>query len=159
MNPTAMMEMYELYRKETIKALDTVTEDMADRIPGGFGNSLRWNFGHILVAQEQAMFQLGLGEPGYLSEDMMNTFKRGSSSKDWAAPPCRLDELKQLLEEQMLRMRETFTGRLEEPLARKFNMGTDRQMSLGEMFVGTLWHEGVHQGIIDSLKRTIQFNN
>ncbi|MVO98316.1 DinB family protein [Paenibacillus lutrae] len=157
MQESAIFDLYHIYREETIESINFITEEQADVIPAGFSNSLRWNFGHILVAQEQAMYNLGMNQPGEIFEKTQDMFKRGSSPKEWSVTPFSLKELRDQLQEQMERMKITFSGRLGEAAAKEFDMGKERKIkTLGDLFIGSLWHEGVHQGIIYCMKRSLK---
>ena len=100
MKESAILDLYEVYREQTIELIDPITEDEADVIPNGFSNSLRWNFGHILVAQEQSMFNLGLGRDSEIPFNIIEAFRRGTNPSDWAFPPLSLNEIKSQLNDQ-----------------------------------------------------------
>ncbi|PLR75811.1 hypothetical protein CU633_19015 [Bacillus sp. V3-13] len=157
MKESAIIDLYDVYREQTIDLISSITEEQADVIPDGFSNSLRWNFGHILVSQEQSMFNLGMNQSGEISMKTQDAFKRGSSPKDWSFTPLTLSEIGEQLQEQKERIKSTFSGRLGEPAANVFDLGKQRKLkTLGDLFVGSLWHEGVHQGVIDSIKRSLK---
>ncbi|MFD2043244.1 DinB family protein [Ornithinibacillus salinisoli] len=157
MKESAIIYLYEVYREQTISLMTSVSEEQSNVIPDGFSNSLRWNFGHILVAQEQSMFNLGMDQSGEFPIEVMDAFKRGSSPKDWSVPPLTLDEIREQLQKQKERMKLTFSGRLGNPAANVMDLGQHRELkTLGDLFVGSLWHEGLHQGVIDSIKRSLK---
>lgn len=157
MKESAIIDLYDVYREHTIDLMSSITEEQSDVIPDGFSNSLRWNFGHILVSQEQSMFSLGLNQSGKIPTKILDSFKRGTSPKDWTVTPLTLSEIREQLQEQKERIKSTFSGRLGDPAANVFDLGQKRKLkTLGDLFVGSLWHEGVHQGVIDSIKRTLK---
>ncbi len=109
MKEDGIFEQYDFYRESSIQLLDSVTsEEQADLIPDGHSNSLRWNLGHILAAQEGVMYSFGMNQPGNIPEKIQESFNPGTSPKEWSAPPLTLNEIRELLLEQQKRIRETF---------------------------------------------------
>ncbi len=67
--------------------------------------------------------------------------------------PPSLKELRDLLEDQPKRVKEAYTGRLDEQGEKPFDLGTVTFTTLGEVLSFANWHEGLHQGTITSIKR------
>lgn len=157
MKEEGVFEQYDFYRDSSIELLDSIAyEEQADVIPDGYNNSLRWNLGHILVAQEGILYYFGMNQSGELSTKIQEAFKTGTSPKDWSDSPLTLLELRESLLEQKERIRKTFSGRLGEPAANVFEFRDKRLKTLGDLFIFTLWHEGLHQGVINGMKRAIK---
>jgi hypothetical protein len=157
MQESTIFDQYDFYRERTIEAIDFMTEDQADVIPSGFNNSMRWNLGHILVSQEQLMYYFGMNQPGEVSKQTVEAFRRGTSPHDWSDAPLSLSEIQMQLQEQKERMKTVFPGKLAQPAAKIFDLGKQRELkTLGDLFVFSLWHEGFHQGISRSIKRSIK---
>lgn len=157
MKEDGIFEQYDFYRESSIQLLDSVaSEEQADVIPNGHSNSLRWNLGHILVAQEGIMYYFGMNQPGCISTKIQKAFKPGTSPKDWSASPLTLNEIRGLLLEQNGRIRETFSGTLGEPVANVFDFSDKKLKMVGDLFIFTLWHEGFHQGVINGMKRALK---
>jgi uncharacterized damage-inducible protein DinB len=88
MKEEGIFEQYDFCRDSTIELLDSIaSEEQADVIPDGYSNSLRWNLGHILVAQEGILYSFGLNQPGYISKNIQEAFQPGTSPKDWSVLP------------------------------------------------------------------------
>lgn len=156
MKNNGVFEQFDYYRDTTIELLDSITsESKADIIPVGFNNSLRWNLGHILAAQEGIMFYFGKNETGFLPTSVLDAFKTGTSPKDWQTTPLTLKEIRELLIEQKERIRVTFAGEFKQPVANVFAFQDKKLTTIGDLFVFTLWHEGLHQGVIQSMQRII----
>ncbi|WP_221563205.1 DinB family protein [Alkalihalobacillus sp. TS-13] len=157
MKEDGIFEQYDFYRESSIQLLDSIaSEKQADVIPNGYSNSLRWNLGHILVAQEGVMYYFGMNQPGDISTKIQESFKPGTSPKDWFASPLTLNEIQELLIEQKERIRDTFSGRLGEPAANAFEFRDKKLKMVGDLFIFTLWHEGLHQGVINGMKRALK---
>src|SRR5699024_8718461 len=157
MKEEGIFEQYDFYRESSIELLDSVaSEEQADVIPDGHSNSLRWNLGHILVAQEGVMYYFGINQTGDISTKIQESFEPGTSPEDWSASPLTLSEIRGLLLEQKERIRKTFSGRLGEPAANVFEIRDKRLKIIGDLFIFTIWHEGLHQGVINGMKRAIK---
>jgi len=157
MKEEGIFEQYDFCRESSIELLDSIaSEEQADVIPNGHRNSLRWNLGHILVAQEGVMYYFGMNQPGDISKKIREAFEPGTSPEDWSTSPLTLNEIRELLLEQQERMRRTFYGRLGEPAANVFEFKDKKLKIIGDLFIFTIWHEGLHQGVIKGMKRAIK---
>src|SRR4051794_16634977 len=101
-------------RAETIKEMDGLTEEIADKIPIGFRNHIRWHLGHMFFVTEYfAYTQLGL--PLNLPNGFKERYPTGTSPLDDLGniPTPTLPELKELLSEQPEKIRKALTSRLD----------------------------------------------
>jgi len=144
-------------RTQTLKAMEGVTEELADRIPPNFRNNIRWQLGHIYTVTEILAF-LQLKLPMNLPEGFMERFTNGKSPLDdidKTVPLPTLPELESLLKEQYERVREVLTGRLNESIP-ILNTGLDFDLhSPKELLTYNLYHEGLHIGIITAYKKML----
>ncbi|MGF6950152.1 putative damage-inducible protein DinB [Neobacillus sp. B4I6] len=144
-------------RTQTLKAMEGVTEELADRIPANFRNNIRWQLGHIYTATEILAF-LQLKLPMNLPEGFMERFITGTSpldDLDKMVPMPTLPELESLLKEQYERVREVLTGRLDESTpVLTTSTGLDLH-SPKELLTYNLYHEGLHFGIITAYKKML----
>lgn len=135
--------------------LDATTDEMATVIPNGFKNNILWNLGHIYVSQDQLLYSF-LGEQHTVPTHYVNLFRMNTSPADWTGGIPSLAELRVSLETQPERLIETFTGRLYERLEKPFKLGPENEFTtLAEMICFANFHEGIHQGVINSIKRTL----
>jgi hypothetical protein len=141
----------DLVRERTLQQLEMINEETADRMPQGYSNTLRWNLGHILTVQENLCFKL-IGESFELPEAFPAFFANGTRPGDWKNTPPTLDTLKSLLIQQPLRIKQKLSLRLEERLEQHFK-GIDR---LDGVIGFSLYHEGMHTGIMMGLRKAIQ---
>ncbi|OZM56309.1 hypothetical protein CIB95_12910 [Lottiidibacillus patelloidae] len=149
-----LYKQLEFVRFQTIKLLESTTEELADQIPTGFNNNIRWNLGHIYVSLDNLLYS-HLGEEPEISDDYFNMFHFNTSPADWKDKPPTLEELKEKLVSQEKRIKETFTGRLNEQGEKPFNLGVVQLDSLAEVLNFALWHEGTHRGTIIAIKRAL----
>jgi uncharacterized damage-inducible protein DinB len=149
-----LFKQLKFVRFQTIKLLESTTEEQANLIPEGFKNNIRWNLGHIYVSLDNLLYSY-TGEKPDISEDYFNMFHFNTSPADWKGEPPTLDELKELLISQETRIIETFTGRLNEQGKKPFKLGVVELDSLAEVLNFALWHEGTHRGTIIAIKRAL----
>jgi uncharacterized damage-inducible protein DinB len=159
MKEEMLFQQMEFIRERTIAALDATTEELADVMPNGFRNSIRWNLGHIFIAQENLLHRFIGEEPG-LPEHFLELFQFNTNPTIWEHTPPSLTELRDLLVEQPNKMKDKFTGRLDEVGKKPFNLTDKVQFTtLGEVLSFTNWHEGLHQGTITTIKRAQGIEN
>lgn len=144
-------------RSQTLKLLDGVTEEMADQIPEGFRNNIRWNLGHIYLVLERFAFQF-LNLPQELPTGFKERFERGSSPLDTpdSVPVPTLEELKNLLHEQPIRIQAALTNRLQEQIAPPYTTSSGMTLERPEQFLSFgLYHEGMHLSTIKVYKKLL----
>jgi uncharacterized damage-inducible protein DinB len=149
-----LLKQFEIIRAISIKSIESITEEMADEIPSGYKNSIRWNLGHILAVADA--FLNNFAEiPMYLSEEHFEMFKSGSKPSDWKTQPPSLDDLSVMFKEQMEHMKNHLEHRsFDEKTPNTFNLYGNPQETLGEVVNFCLYHEGFHIGYING--RTTQ---
>lgn len=157
MNKKMIFDQFEFARNATLKVAQGITEENADIIPNGFPNSLRWQLGHIYVAVEGIVFRFA-NEIPHLPEGYLDLFKTGTKITDWQITPPSLEELHPLLSQQVNRVKETFSGRLDEKIENPFIMGTLKLETIGELLSYAAFHESEHIGIMKSLKNAHTVN-
>jgi hypothetical protein len=145
-------------RTQTLQAIEGVTEELADRIPTGFRNHIRWQLGHIYISTEILAFsQLNL--PIHLPEGCKALFAPGTSPSDDIAntvPVPTLAQLASLLEEQPARVKEAMLGRdLNESVPPKTTSTGLVLRTPGQSLRSLLYHEGYHCGILSVYKRLL----
>ena len=155
MNEKMIFDLFEFGRNSTLQAAKDITEENADVIPNGFPNSLRWQLGHMYASVEGIVFHFA-NETMNFPEGFVELFNRGTSPKDWKTTPPTLEEIIALLSEQQNRVKETFTGRLDEKISQPFSAGPLKLETIGELLSFASFHESEHIGIIKSLKQAVK---
>lgn len=102
-----MFKQLAFVRGQTLKLMDGVTEETADRIPDGFRNTIRWQLGHIYVVLERFAFQF-MGLPLHLPEGFKEQFEYGTTplNRPNSVAVPTLPELESLLKDQQERIRD-----------------------------------------------------
>ncbi|MBN9654288.1 DinB family protein [Halobacillus sp. GSS1] len=150
MNEEQLFKQISLVRQATLKQLEGVTESQADEQPEGFKNTIRWNIGHIYVVQNSLLAKFG-GKSVETPSRYIELFAPGTKPADWEGDIPSLDELKQELDEQPVKLKEVLSGQLDDEAAQPFlSLPT-----VGEILNFTIYHEGVHTGTVKALKEKV----
>jgi hypothetical protein len=141
-------------RGQTLKMMEGITEEIADRIPEGFRNTIRWNLGHIYVVLERFAFQY-MGLPLHLPTGFKELFEYGTSPLNYpvSVPVPTLQELDTMLKDQQVRIREALAHRLQEKIVPPYTTSSGMTLETPEQFLSfSLYHEGMHLSVIKLYK-------
>lgn len=149
-----MENHFEILRKAralTFKELEGLTLDQIHKIPEGFKNNIAWNVAHLVVTQQLLHYKLS-GLDCLCPDDLIEAHKKGTFPT------------KTFTEEEFEEVKELFMG-LPDTLEEDFNAGifenyTEYPTSTGVLMTSmdiaipfNNFHEGIHYGIIRSIKR------
>lgn len=144
-----LLNQFETIRALSIKSMESITEEMADEIPPGYKNSIRWNLGHILAVADAFLFNFA-EIPMYLSQEHFEMFKSGSKPSDWKTEAPNIEELTNMFEEQMEHIKKYLEHRnSDEKTPNTFNLYGNPQDTLGQIVNFCQYHEGFHLGYIN----------
>ncbi|WP_108670948.1 DinB family protein [Peribacillus acanthi] len=139
----------------TEKSIKRIPEEIADIVPNGFNNNIRWNFGHIAFVQEKIVFGI-FKEKMNIPENYEQLFAAGTKPSDWKVDPPTLEEIATVLSEQKSRIKDFLPGRFHEKLPTPFtNRAGITFNNLGETFLFSFYHEGLHMEAIKHIYRVI----
>lgn len=154
------MEQLILRHMETVRGITEQTiqkipEAIADIVPPGFHNNIRWNFGHIAFVQERLVFGI-LGEEMSLPPAYETFFAPGTKPAEWDGTPPSFAEIATVLAEQKTRIRHFIQGRWHDKLPTPFtNRGGITFYTAGEALLFSFYHEAMHVETIKRLYRAI----
>jgi hypothetical protein len=155
MNEKMLFDQLEFARNITLHLAKDISEQDSDLIPSGYPNSLRWQLGHIYTSIEGIVFHFA-DETMNLPEGYSELFNTGTRPSEWKTTPPMLEEIIPLLSEQINHVKETFSGRLEEKIAKPLPVGPLKLETIGELLSFASFHESEHIGIIKSLKNALK---
>ncbi|MFF2752992.1 DinB family protein [Psychrobacillus sp. NPDC058041] len=145
----------ETVRGITKEFIQQIPEEIADIVPEGFNNSIRWNFGHIAFIQERLVFAV-LGEELGVPSNYEELFSAGTKPADWKVTPPSLADILFVLTEQTTRIREAIQGNINKTLPAPFTnrLGITFH-TRGETFLFSFYHEAMHMEVIKRIYRAI----
>jgi len=145
---------FELTRNYLIKNVEGLDEVILDVQPQGFNNTIHWHVGHVLTVAEQFMFGFPKKSAG-IPANYMEFFATGTKPADWHVDVPSVKELTAQLKEQMKRIREIPGESFNEKLKTPF-LG---QETFGELANFAIFHESLHLGQIQAMKRVVEAAN
>lgn len=135
------------------RTIADLTEDQLLHVPSGFRNNILWNVGHVIVAQQALHYRLA-GREMYISDAFARCFGRGTSPQDWASTPD-VDEVRRLLVALPDRLLEDYrAGGFEGFRPYATSTGPVLQ-DIEDAIAFNNFHEGLHTGVVMSLKKLV----
>ena len=133
--------------------LDNYSLEQLNTIPAGMSNNLIWNLGHVVVSQQKLVYALS-GLPMHIPDSLFEKYQNGSRP-DGKTTQAEVDEIKQLLFEMVEKTKADF----EAGIFKEFHpYQTNTGFHLGtwkEAMEFNNYHEGIHLGIMMSIKKHI----
>ncbi|WP_150275283.1 DinB family protein [Paenibacillus tepidiphilus] len=146
-----LFEQLTAYRSELLGVVADISDAEAEIIPSGFNNNIHWNLGHLYTDQF-LWLQALTGERQPIPAEYLKWFGYGTNPADFTELTPSLDELKTLLRQQPLAIRQTYGERMEEVFP-ETEMG---MFTVSQVLVRTIFHEGLHLGAILAIKRHLR---
>ncbi|MBB3698249.1 DinB family protein [Flammeovirga yaeyamensis] len=133
------------------KFIDGYSLEQLNKIPDGFRNNLIWNIGHVLVAQEGLIYKSS-NLPVHVSKELIDKYTVGSVP-DGKATQEEVDEIKKLLFSTLDQLEQDLNNDVfKEYHERKTKTGFTIS-NLNDALVFTNFHEGIHLGVMLSIKK------
>ena len=149
----ATFRIWQTSRGIYLKFLENYSIEQLNTIPAGMSNNLIWNIGHVIVSQQKLVYALS-GLPMHIPDSLFEKYQNGSRP-DGKTTQAEVDEVKKLLSEMVEKTKADFeAGIFKEfhPYQTKtgFYLGTWK-----EAMEFNNYHEGIHLGIMMSIKKHI----
>ncbi|MFJ9499739.1 DinB family protein [Brevibacillus centrosporus] len=143
-------------RQLVLHQIQSIPEDLFDKQPPQFANTIRWNVGHIAFCLNYFL-TLGLPFSTSLPGTYAAFFHTGTKPADWTAAPPSKEELVQCLSAQLASLSEISPHVLENKLESPIEMGPLRFETVGEVFNFAFIHETMHFSTISCLLKVLQY--
>lgn len=145
-----LFEQLKTYRGELLNLAQGVTQSDAEMIPEGFNNNIRWNLGHVLVDQYLWIYALTKEEMP-IPMTFNEWFGYGSDPSRFTIETPSFSQLIPMLQQQPHIIQERYQDRMEEEFP-PTEMG---MYTIEQVLIRTIFHEGLHIGAIQALKRQL----
>ncbi|WP_419954727.1 DinB family protein [Neobacillus niacini] len=146
-----LLNNMELTRSFFLKNVAAVDEGLVGVQPAGFNNNIHWHVGHVLTTTESLVFGFPKNT-SHLPANYIGLFARGTKPTDWKGDVPSVSILVGQLKDQLNRMKEIPVESLSVELKEPF-LG---QKTFGELVNFALFHENLHLGQIQAMKRVIE---
>ena len=140
-----------LTRDYFLKNVGKLDDGLVDVQPEGFNNTLHWHIGHVLTTTEQLVFGFPKNTNN-LPANYKELFAKGTKPADWQGQVPTVKELVIQLTDQLTRMNDIPVESLSKKLESPF-LGRE---TFGEIINFCLFHENLHLGHIQAMKRVIE---
>lgn len=149
----SFFETHKTIREILLQVLDHHSLEQLNKIPEKFSNNLIWNVAHCVAAQQTLVYKLS-GLPTLVSEEFINKYKKGTKPEGDVLQ-AEVDEIRTLLLATFEQTQKDYENGI-------FVSYNEYMTSMGFLLRnvdGALsfnnYHEGIHTGIIMSIKKFI----
>ncbi|MCV4231704.1 DinB family protein [Virgibacillus sp. LDC1] len=150
-----LFEHLEFVRTQTLNLVRDVPDDIAEMIPRGMNNHVKWNMGHVLFTMERFAFGVN-GEAMNLPGHYTELFRSGSKPREISAAWPSMHELLGLLEGQVHRIEHRYRAHLHDTVLSPYTTSKGLKLTRVEEFLSfCLYHEGMH---FDKMKSILSQN-
>jgi len=151
-----MQKQFEILRANRIlilKIIERLSLDQINKIPEGHNNSIAWNMAHLVVTHQLLCYK-NSGLNILVTQEMVENYQKGTIPTN----KMTQDEL-EYVKEQMLTLVDTFERDYRANIFREYKAyPTSANVTLNNIddaFQFNNYHEGIHLGIILSLKKHV----
>ncbi|MBM7585511.1 putative damage-inducible protein DinB [Bacillus pakistanensis] len=142
---------FSMTRMYFLKIVEAVSKEQANVQPDGFNNTIHWHIGHVLTVTEQFMFGFPQNTTN-LPTNYIELFGNGTKPADWKGDVPSIDELFIQLKDQLVRLKQIPSERLQETLESPIL----KCETFGQLACLSVMHEAAHLGQIQAMKRIIE---
>lgn len=139
-----LFEHLEFVRAQTLNLVRDLPDDIAELIPSGMNNHVKWNMGHVLFITERFAFGVN-GETMTLPVEYTELFRSGSKPREISEAWPAMYELVELLEGQVHRIEHRYNAHLRDTVLSPYTTSKGLKLTRVEEFLSfCLYHEGMH---------------
>jgi hypothetical protein len=151
-----MEKQFEIIRANRLlilKIIENLSLEQLNKIPEGFKNNIAWNVAHLVVTQQLLCYKLS--ELNILvTEEMVEAYQKGTVPKERMTQE-ELDFVKEQLLSLVDTFEEDYNAKIFDnykPYSTSMNVTLN---NINEAFQFNNFHEGIHLGIIFSLRKFV----
>ena len=150
---TKQFEIAIFSREILLQIIEGLSEAQLNKIPNGFKNNIAWNLGHIFVSQQLLTYKFS-GLQCNVSNDFIEKFTKGSTAKPNISIE-KVNHIKNSLIELINQTEKDYnSGKFKEYHTYTTSQGFSLN-NIEEAIQFSNYHEGIHIGIIMSLKKLL----
>jgi len=150
------MKLFKYSRTSTLILLPKLEEELWDIQPESWPNTIRWNAGHVYAEAEGFMHDAD-NDYEVIRPDWMDLFLDGSRPSEWPEEgvPSK-DEIIDALVEQETRLENFFEGKNHNKVDHVRDLNGTLLDTVDASLQFITWHEGIHLGIVKSLRLALK---
>jgi len=140
-------------RKLLESFLENYSLKQLNTVPEGFSNNIIWNIAHVIVTQQLLVYKLS-GLPSMLSDELIERFRKGTKPEGELSQ-AEVDAIKNLLFSTIEKTREDYNNKRFQQYNEYTVTTKNKLTNVEEAIEFNNYHEGIHLGIILSLRKFI----
>lgn len=141
-------------RQYVLGYIKDLSIEKLNKIPHGFNNNILWNVGHLIATQQSICYTKGNLSPA-ISPDIYQQYVPGSKPEVFFDSDEE-DEVKSLLFSSLDRLQRDYDQRAFDAFIPWTNRYGFTITSIDDALAYMYFHEGLHLGVIMSLKKLVQ---
>jgi hypothetical protein len=147
----SVFEVQKTIREILLKILDHHSLEQLNKIPSGFNNNLIWNIAHCIASQQVLVYKLS-GLPLQVSDEFLSKYSKGTKPEGDVSQ-SEVDEIRGLLSSTLNQTIKDFEANIFVNYnAYTTSMGFDLK-NVDDALNFVNYHEGIHTGIIMSIRK------
>lgn len=149
----SVLEVQKTIREILVKLLDNHSLEQLNKIPPGFNNNLIWNIAHCIASQQVLVYKLS-GLPMKVSDQFIAKYSKGTKPEADVSQ-AEVDEIRDLLSSTLDQTVKDFNAKAFVAYnAYTTSMGFDLK-NVADAFNFVSYHEGIHTGVIMSIRKFV----
>lgn len=149
----SVFEVQKTIREILLKLLENHSLEQLNKIPQGFNNNIIWNIGHCVAAQQTLVYKLS-GLPTMVSEEFIVKYRKGTKPEGDVSQE-EVDEIRAMLTATLEKTSNDFDkGIFVDYNEYTTSMGFTLR-NVDDALNFNNYHEGIHTGIIMSIKKLV----
>ena len=150
------MKLFKYNRASTLILLPKLEEDLWDIQPKHWPNTIRWNAGHI-YAEAEGFLHDADHEYEIVHPEWLDLFLDGTRPSEWEGDIPSKQAIIDALQDQEKRIETSFDDKYDHTASkvRDLNGGVTLN-TVDDSLQFVTWHEGIHLGIMKSLRLALK---
>jgi len=149
------LKLFKYNRTSTLILLPKLEENLWDIQPENWPNTIRWNAGHI-YAEAEGFLHDADHEYEIVHPEWLDLFLDGTRPSDWGDNVPSKQEIIEALQEQEKRIESFFPGKYDNDASNVRDLNGTLLDTVDASLQFVTWHEGIHLGIMKSLRLALK---
>ncbi len=149
------LKLFKYNRTSTLILLPKLEDNLWDEQPENWPNTIRWNAGHI-YAEAEGFLHDADHKYEIVHPEWLDLFLDGTRPSDWGDNVPSKQEIIEALQEQEKRIEAFFPGKYDNEVSKVRDLNGTLLDTVDDSLQFVTWHEGIHLGIMKSLRLALK---
>jgi hypothetical protein len=150
---SSVFQVQKTIREILLKILDNHSLEQLNKIPEGFKNNLIWNVAHCIASQQILVYKLS-GLPMQISDEFIAKYSKGTKPEGDVSQE-EVDQVRDLLVKTLEQTETDFNNHVFKTYHEYTTSLGFELKSVQDALDFVSYHEGIHTGIIMSIRKFI----